>query len=70
MTLDARLGQVALNLPGRKNDAAAVVGLDGDGLGDALIDGQKLVVAQIEMEANDLVGHKDCAGGDRHSETD
>lgn len=69
MALDAGFGEVALNIASRKLDAATVVCYGGDIFGNALVDGQELVVAKVESKADELIaGHKNgCAGLSRHS---
>jgi len=46
-----------LHLAGRKLNAAAVIGNNAHCFGRALIDSKELVIAQIEPETDELIGH-------------
>lgn len=58
MALYAAFGQIALYVSSRKDDASAIVSNGRHCFGGALINGQELVVGQVESEADNMIGHE------------
>lgn len=58
MALYTALSQIALYVSGRKDDASAIVSNGRYCFGSTLINGQELVVGQIESETDNMIGHE------------